>query len=842
MLLATAGILSAQNFSYQAVVRNHDDATNQDTLVHDTEINLEVNIFNGPVTNPVVYKEVHKNVLTSPNGLVSILIGTGVDQYQSMDLVDWSNATISVDFKLADGTLIGTSEMKVQPVPYAIQAGGGNLTTDQIADYVENQLTYNDAADIWQAVVQNQHNLKDDLKDTLVKYIKANKSIAKEVAEEYLHYLDAGNVREAYNALIANPNGVKAQLKQTIIDYIKSKPELAREIVIYYLENATSADVNNVYAVLQSMPATTKLALKSRIVDYVKAHRDLAQRVILYFSATTTTNEASLAIQYLHDNNSPVWNRMKDSLNRYIDLYMAAHAGTTPSGCVDQIMIDHLVDSVIDAHHFAVDTCNNLDLCDLARRIDSLSVDCPEIGNATYQYYSGDGSIIITAPIKNYNADLIAFKDNSQQNSGKVRCEDTGDNRADSLGYIMNNTLVVVLHPNYVSAHAGQTVELYIIMDYDGVCAQRYDVNWKNVTVEFPQSSEPVVECTGYGETTNAELVAANGSISVSHALANYNPEFVSDNALFFVYDAEGQPIQAFANGIPANIDNGLMSVIVPADQISYYVGQSLIFRPYIALNTSNNSCEPLEGQGPGSDPVCIPFPSTVSMPNISSTTYPDPTLSEENVANLTKIYTAAGIDVLSTIGNYNASFIAEKGYLISEDVNDVAEYNAQYAVIGTDSINSNNSTNPSDWSYQFVTKIGLASCGKTFYVKPYMKLKNCTQPFVYGDLQTIAVPAPGVHTNPAADTTIVSGNSANLTVQLGGMMTMALQGNYADRITIGWREVGDGSVNCTSSPLVTSHTVTVTPQVTATYTAFIEVYYGNDVCTQEKQIQVTVQ
>ena len=115
------------------------------------------------------------------------------------------------------------------------------------------------------------------------------------------------------------------------------------------------------------------------------------------------------------------------------------------------------------------------------------------------------------------------------------------------------------------------------------------------------------------------------------------------------------------------------------------------------------------------------------------------------------------------------------------------------------------------------------------------MKLNTCDPQYVYSPMVVIPIPAPGVHTTPNIDTTIASGTSANLTVKLGGMMSIALQ--YATDVVLGWR--GIDSVHCTSS--IKSKTITVAPTTTTAYTAFLEVYYGNDACIREKDVTVTV-
>jgi hypothetical protein len=105
----------AQNdkISYQAVVRD-----TENKLVPNKSVEVTVHIYNGNATT-AAYTET-KTVITNLNGLISLQIGpdgTNAD----WNSIQWSNARIETTVKL-DGTELGTLEMPLTAVPYAMNA------------------------------------------------------------------------------------------------------------------------------------------------------------------------------------------------------------------------------------------------------------------------------------------------------------------------------------------------------------------------------------------------------------------------------------------------------------------------------------------------------------------------------------------------------------------------------------------------------------------------------------------------------------------------------------------------------------------------------------------------
>ena len=112
MALTSWGFLSAQNgpeikvgpkINFQAVVRHHDAVNDMDTLFHDQTVNCT--IWVAKIDVGAYYAEVHSNVPTTENGLLSLKIGEGepLPDYADRSLldVDWSDwAIIFADIDL----------------------------------------------------------------------------------------------------------------------------------------------------------------------------------------------------------------------------------------------------------------------------------------------------------------------------------------------------------------------------------------------------------------------------------------------------------------------------------------------------------------------------------------------------------------------------------------------------------------------------------------------------------------------------------------------------------------------------------------------------------------------
>lgn len=254
---ATATVSVQPKLNFQAVVRN---ANNE--LVYDQPMVVVINIISGEM----VYSETHSDVTTNKNGLLTIVIGgeDAADVQGSMYDVDWSNATIEAILTFTpntptvgeDGstsaeetTITVTSE--VTAVPYALQAGSSKLNTDMIVNYISGiklgtEADKYDVLKILDAIRLNENGLKNDLKDTIVEYMKTRMDIAREIFHYYLDHVDSADVWNTYEQLMANPTA-KKQVRNVIIDFIKTHKADALEVLEYYAEHVTVADLQDLY-------------------------------------------------------------------------------------------------------------------------------------------------------------------------------------------------------------------------------------------------------------------------------------------------------------------------------------------------------------------------------------------------------------------------------------------------------------------------------------------------------------------------------------------------------------------------------------------------------------------
>jgi hypothetical protein len=110
-----------QKISYQAVIRDNDDA-----LVVNTQVGMQISILQGSISGTVVYTETHTPV-TNANGLVTIDIGAGNKSWwnPNFDDIDWSEGPVFVKTETdpeggTNYTISGTSQ--ILSVPYALHA------------------------------------------------------------------------------------------------------------------------------------------------------------------------------------------------------------------------------------------------------------------------------------------------------------------------------------------------------------------------------------------------------------------------------------------------------------------------------------------------------------------------------------------------------------------------------------------------------------------------------------------------------------------------------------------------------------------------------------------------
>lgn len=372
MALASWGILSAQNgpvvpsgpkINYQAVLRHHDADNNIDTLFHDQTVDVAISIN---VAGVPVYREYHNGVTTTENGLVTIPIGMGDDQMNSILDVDWSEgADIVATFDLGiDGEEPISVTTPVQAMPYAIQASIGPLTTEMIAEYSQNVIDDAGMTQILDAIRNNPNGLKDGLKQWVIQYMKGHPEIAKEIVGEYLAHFDAQNVQEAHDAL--DNNVQRPQLKALLKQILKNNRSFAKEMALWFIETATANDIDRTYQTIMDIPTSAKQAAWDHVINYVTnpANRVVIYDLGVYFVQNISASEVGAAYNTLRATNPSVKNAFRDKLNEYIDLYLLNHPGVAN---VNEQGVENAVNNYLQEHPYIQipDNCSDIDICDM---------------------------------------------------------------------------------------------------------------------------------------------------------------------------------------------------------------------------------------------------------------------------------------------------------------------------------------------------------------------------------------------------------------------------------------------------------------------------------------------
>jgi hypothetical protein len=276
----TATVSVQPKLNFQAVVR---DGDNQ--LVYSTNVSTVITITYDGGT----YTENHPSVTTNENGLLNLVIGEGETEDNLYD-VDWSTATIKADITysapviLEDGStktdeMTVTVESPITAVPYALQAGSTRLNTDMIVSYISGiklgtEADKYDVLKILDAIRNNEQNLKNDLKDTIVEYMKTRMDIAKEVFQYYLSHATVADVQNTYDEVMANPEA-KAAILEVIKQFIKDHEADAIDIAKYYVENVTASQLLPLYNAFRNntaLESQAKVLVRHYLQEYLDAN------------------------------------------------------------------------------------------------------------------------------------------------------------------------------------------------------------------------------------------------------------------------------------------------------------------------------------------------------------------------------------------------------------------------------------------------------------------------------------------------------------------------------------------------------------------------------------------
>lgn len=307
-------------FNLQVVVRD------ADTLYHDQDVYVSVEISD--TAGNSYYESFQKH--TSPNGLVSLVIGSTGEADGNLEQIDWSVATVVVEFYESEDSQepMYSVNIPVTAVPYALQSGSAKLSTEQIAEYAANVLEQADVTEIVNTIVDNE-KLKDAIKAKLLDYLKSDdgKANAMEVAGDYLTHLDSINIREVCDALAANAE-VKEAVKNLVKQFIMDNRDLAKDLAFWFLEyQVTDNDIERAYNTMMQVSPAVKQAVRTRVKNYLLAqnNRHYLYDLGVYYLGTITEDQALYVYNnyFRFANQNGVKAHLRSGLDEYINGYLA---------------------------------------------------------------------------------------------------------------------------------------------------------------------------------------------------------------------------------------------------------------------------------------------------------------------------------------------------------------------------------------------------------------------------------------------------------------------------------------------------------------------------------------
>ena len=234
MMLCCVMTMFAQNdkISYQAVVRD-----TENKLVPNKSVEVTVHIYNGNATT-AAYTET-KTVITNLNGLISLQIGpdgTNAD----WNSIQWSNARIETTVKL-DGTELGTLEMPLTAVPYAMNA----KYVDNIDPMAITSQLHDTANNVRNEMSDAVNSLETDISNLSSSVDTAKANIRNEMSDA------VNSLGTDINNLSSSVDTAKANIRNEMSDIV----------------NSLGTDINN----LSSSVDTAKANIRNEMSDAVNS-------------------------------------------------------------------------------------------------------------------------------------------------------------------------------------------------------------------------------------------------------------------------------------------------------------------------------------------------------------------------------------------------------------------------------------------------------------------------------------------------------------------------------------------------------------------------------------------
>ena len=393
MFVLSAGCLMAQGvFTYQAVVY---DGT---SLVVDQDVTAAVTITDGthlftqtlPSADNADYPTIH----TSLNGLAVLFIGD--DEDENFMAMDWSKATIKVDFTVLgenSSTINGTAE-QIPAVPYALQANA-KITTPMVVDYISHA-TMDDVMAILEATEKNkdaEHNnvtLHDTVLHAIIDSIMAHYDLVKDIMMSYIADADAQDVDQLFTAMTGNDALMEALA--TIVKSNLMTPEgkaMIYEVLVDYASRLTDGDVD---AILDAIPTDARNEAVSKALVFFLNH------------TVSVEDQDPLTINYKDED---IHAALEEIAKYYIEHISVSQVNTLIAtiegneGAMDILVpqfnawMDEYVKKVVNeylAEHYYLCEDGAFDLCNVWNELNGSVDNCLTVNSNTFtfEYVAGD--------------------------------------------------------------------------------------------------------------------------------------------------------------------------------------------------------------------------------------------------------------------------------------------------------------------------------------------------------------------------------------------------------------------------------------------------------------------
>jgi uncharacterized protein (TIGR02145 family) len=453
----------------------------------------------------------------------------------SISNINWKGAKIVVlipDYGIQD-------TMDIYPVPYALFTANRDdaITTEEIVKYLK-KIDTSDFEKIITAFYGNPSTnptLEKYVVDTVLNYIKANKTAVRNMLLNWLGQMDESDLDTAYKMVTSNTDIVNF-INKHAVQYAKDHKSDAKEIALYYVQTTTRGEVKSVLDAVNGNSAfdTVATIIADTVVKYIENHPAKVREVAQYYIDQANASDVDNVKAYALEHNETVYNYVKRQVDSMIQLYLDSNA-------------------YINNYD-----CQQYDICSLLEAIQTLEnsefVPCPELGQIDTVRFNNANNVTVTTP----NAYITSFvlRDTIKNNTFDVNLQNLGK---DSLIYVVsypntiypNDTLQasLLITPSTSINGANDTImtdTLDItqeILDKGEIievqaflrarCKSILSTN--PITIKFPLTCPQVVSLTR--SDTSANDIRTNGGIILTGKVNHNYKEKIDTFGFLVTYD-----------------------------------------------------------------------------------------------------------------------------------------------------------------------------------------------------------------------------------------------------------------------------------------------------------------